>query len=91
MTRLVRGAENGGWKTDFSTDRTDVKAGSAILAPRSALFETHFRVRGNTGGLVWFGLLARHVESGPTGLACGDFGVAGGLESVAGGPFISLT
>ncbi len=80
-TGLVWGAENGGWKADFSADRTDVIVGSATLAPSSALFETHFRARGNTGELVWTGPLARHVDSGLMGLTGGDFGVAGGLAS----------
>ncbi len=81
-TRLVLGAENEGWKADFSTDRTDAIAGSASLSPppKSALFKTHFRARGNTGGLVWSEPLARHVASRLMGLTGGDFGVAGELN-----------
>ncbi len=70
---MVQGAEYGGWKADFSADRTDVIAGSATLAPRSALFKTHFRARGNTGGEFWSGPLARHVDSGLMGLTSGIY------------------
>ncbi len=47
---LVGGADNGGWKTDFSPYRTEVIAGSATLAPRSALFETHFQNKSGKEG-----------------------------------------
>lgn len=48
-TGMVSEAGNREREADFSTDWTDVIAGSTTLAPRSVLLDTHLRVRGNTG------------------------------------------